>query len=222
MEVLLRRRLVCTPPSCLHQDAGTRGRRRRRRGDVELAGRLHHRRAREEAPPLRVEDQVVGDRHLVALLLLEGLLELLPVEADLHHHLHQHVLVDRPDLRHDLVGRDGEVEGELVGEPAVPPDLGDGDALQRVDDKHPGDEVLDLVGHVSGESEDAALDLLEEVWDVLVVEGQGAAQQGVQDDAARPDVHLRPRVELARDDLRRGVVRRAARRLEEVAVLHHV
>ena len=41
------------------------------------------------------------------------------------------------------------------------------------------------------------LDLLEEVWDVLVVEGQGAAQQRVQDDATAPDVHLRASVQLA-------------------------
>ena len=72
--------------------------------------------------------------------------------------------------------RDGEVERQVLGEPVVPPDLGDRDPLQRVDDEHPRDQVLDVVGHVAGEREDAALDLLEEVGDILVVEGERATQ----------------------------------------------
>jgi hypothetical protein len=38
---------------------------------------------------------------------------------------------------------------------------------------------------------------------VLVVKGQGAAEQRVQDDAAGPDVDLWAGVQLARDDLGR-------------------
>ena len=54
------------------------------------------------------------------------------------------------------------------------------------------------------------LDLLEQVWDVLVVKGQRAAQQRVQDHAAGPHIHLGPRIQPPRDDLqrRRGAVQR--------------
>ena len=57
---------------------------------------------------------------------------------------------------------------------------------------------------------------------MLVVKGKSAAQQGVEDDPTRPDVDLGPGVELARDDLRRGVVWRAATRPQELSVCHHV
>jgi hypothetical protein len=46
------------------------------------------------------------------------------------------------------------------------------------------------------------LNLFEKVWDVLIIKRQAATQQGVQDDAAAPHVNLRPRVQLAGDDLR--------------------
>mmetsp|Transcript_38973 Transcript_38973/g.85673 ORF Transcript_38973/g.85673 Transcript_38973/m.85673 type:complete len:289 (+) Transcript_38973:294-1160(+) len=201
---------------------------RARRGGLLLrAGgrrlrRVHDGRAAEQLPPLVVEDEVVGDRHLVAVLLLQRLQEILAVEADLHHNLHEHVLVDEAELRHDLVGRHREVERQVVDEPAVPPDLRDGDPLQRVDDEHARDEVFDVVGHVAGQREDAALDLLEEVGDVLVVKGERAAEQRVEDHATRPDVNLGARVELAGNHLGRRVVGRAAARLEKVAVLHDV
>ena len=69
---------------------------------------------------------------------------------------------------------------------------------------------------------DAALDLLEQRRDALVVKRQRPAQQRVEDHAARPHVDLGPCVELAADDLGRRIVRRPARRLEEVAVAHEV
>jgi hypothetical protein len=53
-------------------------------------------------------------------------------------------------------------------------------------------------------------DFPEECGHVLIVERQRAAQQRVQDDAARPDVHFRSGVQLAGNDFRRRVVRRAA------------
>jgi hypothetical protein len=42
-----------------------------------------------------------------------------------------------------------------------------------------------------------ALDLLQQVAEVVVVEGEGAHQQGVQDDATGPDVGLAPVVLFA-------------------------
>jgi hypothetical protein len=58
---------------------------------------------------------------------------------------------------------------------------------------------------VAGQVVDASLYLLEQVGDVLVVKGQRAAQQRVQDDAAGPHVHLGPGVQLAADDLHGAV-----------------
>lgn len=42
---------------------------------------------------------------------------------------------------------------------------------------------------------DSVADLLEERWHVIVVEGQRPAQQGIEDDAAAPDIHLRAGVQ---------------------------
>lgn len=54
---------------------------------------------------------------------------------------------------------------------------------------------------MGGEVVDAALDLFEQVGDVFVIKGQGAAQQRVQDDATAPHVYLGAGVQLPRDDL---------------------
>lgn len=62
-------------------------------------------------------------------------------------------------------------------------------------------------------------DLLEESADVVVLEGQTSAEHHIQDDAAAPHIHLRPRVQRAPNHLRRGVVRAPAAGLHEVAVL---
>lgn len=48
---------------------------------------------------------------------------------------------------------------------------------------------------------DATLDLLEQVGDVLVIKGQTATQQGIQDDAAAPYIYFWATIQLARDDL---------------------
>jgi len=53
--------------------------------------------------------------------------------------------------------------------------------------------------------------------EVLPVEGQRAADQRVQDDPQAPDVHLRPVVLLALEELGRGVGRRAAERVQLAA-----
>mmetsp|Transcript_34149 Transcript_34149/g.93914 ORF Transcript_34149/g.93914 Transcript_34149/m.93914 type:complete len:269 (+) Transcript_34149:860-1666(+) len=188
----------------------------------ELLRCMHDRRGAEHLAPLVVEDEVVGNGHLVALLLLQRQQQLLPLKPDLHHHLREHLVVDGAELTHDLVGRDREVEWQRDDKPAVLADLRDGDPLQRVDDEHARDQVLDVVRHVPRQREDATLDLFEEVGYVLVVERQRAAEEGVEDDTARPDVDLGAGVELAGDDLGGGIVGRAAARLEEVAILHHV
>ncbi len=57
---------------------------------------------------------------------------------------------------------------------------------------------------VAGQVVDPPFDLFEEVGDVLVVKGEAATQERVQDHSARPDVHLGACVQLARDDLSGG------------------
>mgnify|MGYP001811132557 CR=1 FL=1 len=79
--------------------------------------------------------------------------------------------------------------------------LGDSDALEWVYQQHARYQVARAGAEVRGQVVDAALDLLEKVWDVLVVKGQAAAEQRVQDHAARPHVDLGARVQLAADDL---------------------
>uniref|UniRef100_A0A1I8I6A6 ABM domain-containing protein n=1 Tax=Macrostomum lignano TaxID=282301 RepID=A0A1I8I6A6_9PLAT len=78
------------------------------------------------------------------------------------------------------------------------------------------------LGHVAGDEVVARFDLPKQRVHVLVIEGQRAAQQGEQDDAGRPDVHLRPDVQLAGDYLRGGVVRAAAAGAQELAIGHDV
>jgi hypothetical protein len=54
---------------------------------------------------------------------------------------------------------------------------------------------------VAGQIVNATLDFLEQVWNILVIKGQAAAEQGVQDNSTAPDVNFWPSVQLATDDL---------------------
>ena len=65
-----------------------------------------------------------------------------------------------------------------------------------------------------GRFEVARHDLLVELVGVGVLEGQEAAQHGVEDDPARPHVHPRALVPLPRDHLRCGIAGRPAGSLE--------
>jgi hypothetical protein len=47
-------------------------------------------------------------------------------------------------------------------------------------------------GHVGGNGVGAQADLLEEVWDVFVVEGQSRAHERVEDHPTAPHIDLRP------------------------------
>ena len=73
--------------------------------------------------------------------------------------------------------------------------------MQGVHEQHAGDQIPGPRAQVGGELVDAALDLFEQVGDVLVVEGQAAAQQGEQDDPAGPDIHFWARIQTPADDL---------------------
>mmetsp|Transcript_13569 Transcript_13569/g.27760 ORF Transcript_13569/g.27760 Transcript_13569/m.27760 type:complete len:347 (-) Transcript_13569:810-1850(-) len=137
-------------------------------------------------------------------------------------HLLHDVVVDGPVLLLHELGGVAEVWRQLVLEPGVEPDLRDSYSLHGVNLEHPRDEVSSELGEVRGERVHAALDLLEEVGDGLVVEGKRPAEESVEDDAAAPHVHLRAGVKVPRDDLRCSVVGRPAGRPQEVPVPHHV
>mmetsp|Transcript_43452 Transcript_43452/g.87601 ORF Transcript_43452/g.87601 Transcript_43452/m.87601 type:complete len:420 (-) Transcript_43452:534-1793(-) len=107
-------------------------------------------------------------------------------------------------------------------EPLVLPDLCEGDSSCGVHDQHLHDKVLRFAREVSWQGEVPVLDLAEEVRHVLVIKGERAAQERIQDDATGPDVHLGPHICLPRDNLWRCVVGRAARRLQVFTVSHHV
>ena len=62
------------------------------------------------------------------------------------------------------------------------------------------------------------LDLAEQNGDVFVVERQAAAEQGVQNHAAGPDVHFRAGVHPPRDDFRGSVVGGAAGCVEKATI----
>lgn len=108
-----------------------------------------------------------------------------------------------------------EVRREVFLEPGELADLVQLDTLVRVDCEHAGEEGTRFGREERGEGEDSAcrargasrsvegeamrgvrrtVDLLEEHRDVVVVEGQSAAEHDVEDDAARPDVDLGSRV----------------------------
>ena len=81
------------------------------------------------------------------------------------------------------------------------PDLWNGNALEGVNKQHFGDEVSGPRGQVARQVVDATLDLLEQVGDVLVIKGQTATQQSIQDDAAAPYIYFWASIQPARDDL---------------------
>lgn len=57
------------------------------------------------------------------------------------------------------------------------------------------------VAKVARQVVDASLDLLEQVWYVLIIKGQAATQQRVQDDTTAPHVNLGASIQLATDHL---------------------
>ena len=69
--------------------------------------------------------------------------------------------------------------------------------LARVDLDHAPQEVLTIWRHEVGNVELASFNLFQEVPQVVVVEGERAHEEGVQNDAARPDVSLPAVVLLA-------------------------
>lgn len=76
------------------------------------------------------------------------------------------------------------------------PDLWNGDAFKSMHDEHAPDQVPGSWCEVVGERVHALLDLLEEIWNVLIIERQRATEEGIQDHTTRPHIHLWPRIQL--------------------------
>ena len=79
-------------------------------------------------------------------------------------------------------------------------DLADGDALLHVAVQHEPDQVDALLAHDPGDAQVVVHDLVNGVEGVFLVD------DGVEQDAERPDVLLLAAVRVAREDLGRGVV----------------
>lgn len=129
-----------------------------------------------------VEDDFVGDFEVVSLIAsLNGVEDALPGHATEGggEDFPNAFFVDDPLLFLHELGGETEVGGELVLVPGVLPDLGDGDSLHWIDDKHPRDQVTRELGEVGGEGVHPTFDLFEEVRNGLVVEGEGPTQKGI-------------------------------------------
>ena len=74
------------------------------------------------------------------------------------------------------------------------------------------------MGHEVRNVEDAALHLLQQLSQVVVVEGESSDEQRVQDHSRGPDVRSPAVVLLAPDHFGTGVVRRATGRLQHRAI----
>jgi hypothetical protein len=68
----------------------------------------------------------------------------------------------------------------------------------------------------------STLYLFVEKGDGLLVEGEGAHQQGIEDDSTTPDIHGSTFIFAFSDNLGGGIVGAAAGRLEKPAILHEV
>lgn len=92
----------------------------------------------------------------------------------------------------------GHVRGQGAGmKPGCLHNVGEGDALGRVDTEHAADEVCNLLVDFVGYREDAGADFCIEAGKVVVVEGEPAGGEGEENDAARPYVCGGAVVELA-------------------------
>lgn len=96
------------------------------------------------------------------------------------------------------------------------------DTVQWVYNQHPRKKTLGTFRQVVGERVDSVADLPEQCWNELVVKGQPSAKHHVQNNPGRPHIHLRTRVKLTTDNLRRSVVGRPATGLQKITVRHDI
>lgn len=70
------------------------------------------------------------------------------------------------------------------------PDFFDGGSFHGVHLQHVFQKANDRGVEILRGKKDPITDLLKERWHMVVVEGERPTQQGIEDDAAAPDVHL--------------------------------
>lgn len=75
------------------------------------------------------------------------------------------------------------------------PDFFDGGSFHGIHLQHVFQKADDSGVEILRREKDPVADLLKERWHVVVVEGERPAQQGIEDDAAAPDIHLRAGVQ---------------------------
>ena len=163
------------------------------------------------------EQQVIGGGDAVVLVGLNAPRGVIRVEAVLLQFL-QDLLVDRDDVvPHDQSGFQWHAFGQLA--PRMVVDLSDAVSLCGVDVQHLLYQILEVLAYKIREHEVSRKNLRVEFGSVVVLEGQGAADHGEEDDSARPDVHLQAVVLLAADHFGRGVAGRPAGSLEQLSRL---
>ena len=131
-----------------------------------------------------------------------------------------------------LLPRHLQVRRAVYQKPGLFSDFGDGNALHRIVHQHLRNDVAAALGEKARQAEhticesprplESTLDFAKQRGDVLVIEGQAAAQKGVENDATGPHIHLGAGVHPAGDHLGRSVVGGAAGRVQKVAVLEPV
>mmetsp|Transcript_26144 Transcript_26144/g.42631 ORF Transcript_26144/g.42631 Transcript_26144/m.42631 type:complete len:284 (-) Transcript_26144:276-1127(-) len=104
-------------------------------------------------------------------------------------------------------------------DPRVLLHLGDGQALVDVDGHDPVQQPAHFLGEPARVAEVRGLDLLEERAHAVLVEGQEARQQHVQDHAAGPEVGLAPVVPLVGQHLGGHVIGRPAGGVQQLHAL---
>jgi len=103
-------------------------------------------------------------------------------------------------------------------EPTVPPELRHGNPVRGIHREHPVNEVPGPFRKVPWDFVLAGLDALDERADLVVIEGQAPAQEGIEQDPAGPDVDLGPLVGATLpEELRSRVVWGAAGSRQQLA-----
>jgi len=99
-----------------------------------------------------------------------------------------------------------------IAQPVAVADLTYGVAVARSRTQNAADQQPAVVGHVVGHRVDTVQDAALQLADGFGAERQGADDHEVQQDAQRPDVHVRPVVTVVAEQFGRSVRRRATER----------
>lgn len=79
------------------------------------------------------------------------------------------------------------------------PDVFDGGSLQRIHLQHEHQQRGHRAGQILWDVKDTSSDLLKQCGDMLIIKGQGATQQGIQNHTTAPDVNFWACIESNRE-----------------------